>query len=464
MNSSYQKKKQSVFYIICFLLLFLSFFLNLFKVIPDDMYTEYETFVESLVVGKMAKAEKDGVLASAGFPGVNYDKNLVQDSLVRANVDRVEDMYVRDNIINQFKLEQIKYYQNQEKTPDNYCVYVSHSGGQAMFYYYVQKLLPFDKDVRYQLLRALNCALLALCFLLFIGWVYRNFDFVAALVTFLFIFTSSWLVLFAGNGLWWSLWSFFAPFLTMLLLLEKKHCNPRQVSNVKILSWLFIAFLIKLAFSGLEFISTVMLTPFIPIVYYAWLERWKIKDFIIRSVNAGLVTLGAVVIQFAILIVQLKYLLGDFSAAFQYLSDAFVKRSSFDNSANVYDAGDRFANSDTLSFLWNNIIKDYLRGDMYFWGFAPSSFQFFFAYLIGFIIVMALVLFIITRNSLERKYNAIILSTMLSVACPLSWYVIFKEHSFWHPQIDYIIWYMPFLLLGFTIVGVTLSKLFKRAD
>lgn len=457
------KSRRFLFYSVCFILLFLSFFLNLFQVVLTDSYKNYETFVEAMVTGKMAKMEKDGMFAAAGFPGVNYDKSLITDSVTLANADNIDDLITRDNIIAQFKPEQINYYYNAESTPDDYCVYVSHSGGQVLFYYLIQKVLPFDPPVKYQILRAINCALMALCFMLFIGWVYRNFRFVAALVTFLFIFLSSWLVLFAGNGLWWSLWNFFAPFLVMLLLLEKKHNNPDSISYTKIFVCLFFAFIIKLMFSGLEFISTAMLTPFIPILYYSWLERDKLIDFIKKSLKATGAVVGAVVLQFLVLILQLKVYLGTFAAAYSYIMNAFVRRASFQSGLTDYDHGERFADSGSLSFLWNNVLKDYLRGDVFFWEFFPPGFQFFFAYLIGlFILAGGAICILNKRKNSERKFNALLIATAVSIACPMSWYIIFKEHSFWHPQIDYIIWYMPFLLLGFAVIGVGISFIINK--
>lgn len=462
MNTSKFKNKRTLFYVACFLLLFLSFYLNIFKIVLTDTYKNYETFVEALVVGKMAKMDKDGIFAAAGFPGVVYDKSQVTDSLLVANIDNVEDLYTRDNIITQFKLDQIKYYYGDEPTPDGYTVYVSHSGGNALFYYLIQKALPFSQPVNYQILRAINCILMALCFMLFIGWTYRNFGFVAALATFLLTFFSSWIVLFGGNGLWWSLWNFFAPFLVMLLLLEKKHNNPDSISYTKICLWLFLAFIIKLMFSGLEFITTAMLTPFIPIIYYSWLEKDKLIDYIKKSLKATVSVVSAVILQFLVLFIQLKVLLGSFNAAYSYIMTAFVRRASFQSGSNSYDHSERFADSGSLSFLWNNVIKDYLRGDVFFGNYIYSTFQFFFAYLIGLFILAGGAIVILNRkNGKHRKYDALVIATAVSILCPMSWFVIFKEHSFWHPQIDYIIWYMPFLLLGFTVIGTGISVVYR---
>jgi hypothetical protein len=401
----------------------------------------------------MAKAQKDGVFFASGFTGVNYDKTQVPDSILAG--DQINDLLIRDHIIIQFKGSQPDYFLKKEKTPEDYCVYVSHSGGNALFWYAIHKVLPFDNLTDYQILRFINCALLALCFMLFTGWICRNFGFAAALVAFIFTFLSSWLVLFGGNGLWWALWNFYAPFLTMLLLLEKKHLSPDKVPVKKILIWLFVAVLIKLFFSGLEFISTAMLAIFIPIVYYAILEKWKVIDFIKLSVQSALVAGIAIVLQFGALIFQLRYLLESYNSAFQYLSNAFLRRSSFKSGLSGADLdSDRFAGSGSLSFLWNNVIKDYLRGNAFEWGFVSMPFDVWFVIPIGLTILFGGIVFFLSKKTGNRKYNTLVVTTFVSAVCPLSWYVIFKEHSFWHPQIDFIIWYMPFMLLGFSVIGV----------
>lgn len=458
------KKGKNIIYLIFFIFFFLSFYLNLFHIIPEKRYKEYETFVEALVVGKMAKAQEYGAFSASGFTGVNYDKSLVADSILKG--DQINDLLIRDHIIIQFKDSQLDFFLKNEAIPNDYCPYVSHSGGNALFWYSIHKVLPFDNYTNYQILRLINCILLSLCFVIFIGWFYRNWGFVAAFTTFILTFLSSWLVLFGGNGLWWSLWNFYVPFLTVLLLLEKKHNHPSSVSTKKLLVALFFAFLVKLCFSGLEFISTAALSIFVPIVYYAILERWKFIQYIKLSFQSGLIAGGAIVMQFALLIIQLRYLLGSYNSAYQYIAGAFFRRTSFQSGLSGADLdSERFADSHSLSFLWNNVIKDYLRGNIFEWEFITLPFETWFAVIIGIIIIAGIFVYVSSVKLGDSKYLALVATTFLSAICPLSWYVIFKEHSFWHPQIDFIIWYMPFLLLGFGLIGVAIkqgSVLLKR--
>ena len=447
-------KARLIFFGIAFLLLTLSFYSNLFKVAVPVHYTEYETFEEGLVIGRMVKAEKDGFFASSGFMGVNYLRpDSIKDEL------RVNDLGLRDSIVSENQFDQIKYYLGEKDAPDGYCVYVSHSGGQASLYYLIQKALPFSNETNYQILRFLNAMLMAIGFLVFIGWVLRNFGIIAAIITFLFIFLSPKIVMFGGNGLWWSVWNFYVPFLALLLILEKRHSSPGTISDKNIFVTMFLAVLVKFFFSGLELSSTAMLYIFIPIVYYSYLEKQRFAQFFIFSFKAGLVALGAVLVQFIILILQLCTYLGSLGGALGYLQTAFVRRSSF---VQFTDMEGTDNDPSSLSFVWNNVIKYYLGENSSDWGFTPVFIRFRFVYLIFIIIVCTGILWFLTRKLHDRKYVALILATLLSVVCPLSWFIIFKEHAFWHIQLDIIVWYMPFLLLGFAIIGTAISLLMSR--
>ncbi|WP_029903627.1 hypothetical protein [Prevotella sp. 10(H)] len=454
MQSYISRNSKRIFYGIAFILFVLSFYLNLFKIAPDLKYTEYETFEEALVLGRMAKAEKDGFFAASGFTGVNHSR---PDSII--SEEQVNDLTLRDYVISETQFDQKKYYIGEEKTPNGYCVYVSHSGGQASLYYLIQKILPFSKETCYQILRLLNAVLMAISFLVFIGWILRNVGFIAAVISFVLIFLSPWIVLFGGNGLWWSLWNFYVPFLTMLLLLEEKYSLHKDVSDRKIYAMLFLALTIKFFFSGLEFISTVILSIFIPIIYYAYLERWQFLKFMKHSLKATMVALGALVLQFIVLALQLWNLLRNPTAAIRYIESAFTRRSSFGEFASASGATE---DTDSFLFTWNNVIKFYLRENSTDWGFSPIFIRIRFIYLFLIIIACAAIIYLLTKQLQDRKYKALILSVFISVICPLSWYIIFKEHAFWHVQLDVIVWYMPFLLLGFTLIATTLSLLITK--
>ncbi len=58
----------------------------------------------------------------------------------------------------------------------------------------------------------------------------------------------------------------------------------------------------------------------------------------------------------------------------------------------------------------------------------------------------------------RRKLQILALAFLASLAAPLSWFVLAKAHSFVHPAIDFILWYVPTIPLGGALVGVSLSQ------
>jgi hypothetical protein len=76
---------------------------------------------------------------------------------------------------------------------------------------------------------------------------------------------------------------------------------------------------------------------------------------------------------------------------------------------------------------------------------------------------MSLLAFIQTRGrqaqDLKQKKLALIAATWFSILAPLSWYIIFKAHSFIHTHLNNILWQMPFVLFGFAVCGLAIKDL-----
>jgi hypothetical protein len=68
--------------------------------------------------------------------------------------------------------------------------------------------------------------------------------------------------------------------------------------------------------------------------------------------------------------------------------------------------------------------------------------------------------FLRKRLGSEREKQcsiALIIATWFSILAPLSWFVIFKAHSYIHTHMNYIVWQMPFTLLGFAVCGLVVK-------
>ena len=81
-----------------------------------------------------------------------------------------------------------------------------------------------------------------------------------------------------------------------------------------------------------------------------------------------------------------------------------------------------------------------------------------YVYLIVLFIVMSVLLFLRSKKMMaERRqhYIALIWTTWFSILAPLSWFVIFKAHSFIHTHMSFLLWQMPFTFFGFAVFGAT---------
>jgi hypothetical protein len=58
----------------------------------------------------------------------------------------------------------------------------------------------------------------------------------------------------------------------------------------------------------------------------------------------------------------------------------------------------------------------------------------------------------------RRKLQICALAFLASLTAPLSWFVLAKAHSFVHPPINFILWYVPTIPLGGALLGLSLKQ------
>ena len=87
-------------------------------------------------------------------------------------------------------------------------------------------------------------------------------------------------------------------------------------------------------------------------------------------------------------------------------------------------------------------------------------------YLIVLFIAMSALLFWrshkVMQTSRQRHFIALICATWFSILAPLSWFVIFKAHSYIHTHMSFLLWQMPFTLFGFAVFGTAVIIRAKR--
>ena len=154
--------------------------------------------------------------------------------------------------------------------------------------------------------------------------------------------------------------------------------------------------------------------------------------------------LAGVLAQIVILFTQIRFLEGQFSDGVNHILTSFVRRSEV-------------APTDSQMSLFE-LIKAYLANDAFALGFLPNNIPAYF----GVLIIIAILALILIYKKKKDLMKPLIITTSFSILAPLSWLVIFKQHSIEHMHMDYIIWYIPFLLYVFCTVGVAVSLLISK--
>jgi hypothetical protein len=68
---------------------------------------------------------------------------------------------------------------------------------------------------------------------------------------------------------------------------------------------------------------------------------------------------------------------------------------------------------------------------------------------------------ILRRRTRNPYLLPLLITTWFSVLSPLSWFIIAKGHSAEHIFLNPIVWHMPFVLFGVTLVSVTITESFS---
>ncbi|MCP1997198.1 hypothetical protein [Flavobacterium sp. HSC-61S13] len=418
------------FFTAVFILFTVVFYTNFFGRLDGD-FKNFQRDSESLIIGRLALSEREGVFYENGLPGC-----------------------YKDYLTDQYRIFEDGIYADKE----DFDTYNSQNGGQGILFSILNKISPFSNSENLVGFYMITATLLALFFTLFLFWVRSKYGFLTVLISLCLLLLSDWIIVFSRN-LWWSLWSFYLPFIFMLLFLNKRIFRLTQnISYSKqIYLWSFLLVFIKCLITGFEYITTTLIMSITPFVYYALLDRWSLKIFINRLLFSSMGFLTGILGSVCLLIFQLigkKNL--EAANGFIYLKDTFFRRT--------------YANSSSFSTPYKEsldssvwaVLDQYLSGNAFIFNKANDSIAISFLEVIfvfaGFSLLFLILLFFNRLNSSQKTKGLALMYTMwFTISAPLSWFVIFKSHSYIHTHMNFIVWYMPFMLLGFVWIGYVIS-------
>lgn len=430
-------------------LLFFGFYSNSWHIVDQQGFLSFQHDTESLVIGRMVKSRQDGIFSDGGLTGAGVHKNLHVDSITAEEVNAQYSAYLNGLTFN------------------NYSPYMSQIGGQAMIFSLLDGVLPFSPQARLNSFYFLTSLLSAFALTLIILWFYDEFGlFVTIFVTGSMVL-SPWLTLF-GRNLWWSMWVFYLPMIAVMEFL-KRNREPAKHYFIKFGVLILLSILAKCFINGYEFITTTLIMMITPFVYYGVLDRLTRRQFLKGLLVAVIASCLAIFLSFTILSFQIGSLKGDTMLnGVQHIVDSFLKRSYGD--ANAFPA--KYAASLKASTM--DVVLTYVRGTYINFNdyiHTPNTYaakyvlKIRYFYLIALFLVMSIVGLVlrtglVTANQRQKRI-ALITATWFSILAPLSWYVIFKAHSFIHTHINNILWQMPFVFFGFAVCGLIIKDLWS---
>lgn len=430
------------------LILFLGFYTNLWHVAEQNWFDNHQKDTESHIMGRMVKSYQDGIFSSGGLNGWGTAKITDEEWIPPTERTPQYTAY----------LHNLSF--------ENFTTYNSQPGGQGMIFSLLDKLIPFSQQFKLNFFYVITALLSAIAFTFIINWVYEEFGLLSAISVLGSALLSHWLTVF-GKNLWWSLWAFYLPMILVLYYLKQNRLQKKRLFiNFGIL--IFIAVSIKCFINGYEYITTTLIMMITPCIYYAFLDKWN-RDKCLKFTYATAIGSGfAIFLSLLMLCFQIGAVKGGFTDGIEHVIWSFGKRTygEAEDFPPVYAASLEAGTMAVVITYMNGIFFDFNN-------FLPNTYTFVtnhlfkirYYYLIVFFIAISVLFLICSRKKIverQQQLTALFWTTWFSVLAPLSWFVIFKAHSYIHTHMSFLLWQMPFTLFGFAMFGASVIAWINR--
>jgi hypothetical protein len=438
------------------LLISLGFYSNIWRVAEPGWFLAHEKGSEAHVVGRMVKSRQEGIFSAAGLMGVGLRKRP-WEAASPTSIELQEDQsqFPRGTVV------EFQYQAYADGLPiDTYSVYLSQVGGQGILFSVFDRLSPLSPGETLEFFYLLTSVLSALALTLVILWFGGEFGWFVAMLLVVSTVASQWLVVF-GRNLWWSMWAFYLPMVSVLLYLRFRKVSEIRWAGFGTL--VFLAVLIKCLANGYEYMTTTLVMMVVPMVYYGALDGWGRRRFF-QGTSAAVLGSGlAIAVSLAILLTQIASVKGGIADGLSHLAFSFGSRT--------HGAAENFPASyaQNLEAGTLGVLMVYLKGVFFdLNNFLETGnplvrrflFSIRFLYLIVLFFFMSLIVFLRRNASLRseewKRQSALLWATWFSILAPLSWFIMFKAHSHEHPHMNHVVWQMPFTLFGFAVCGLAI--------
>lgn len=444
-------KNYIAIFILATLILFFDFFLNCWKVADRKWFDNFQHDSESNIIGRMVKSRQDGIFSDGGLSGmVSLDSTPWR-------------MHDKPWSEKPFSYQYLAY--KKRLFFATYTPYYSQIGGQGILFSLLDRAIPLVPKTKLKIFYGLTSLLSALTLAFIVLWFALEFNIFTGVFVLGSMVLSQWLVVF-GRNLYWSIWVFYLPMVVFLFLL-RCYKESKTFDGVKLGILVFILVFIKCLINGYEYMTTTLIMMMVPFVYYNILHRSGIRRMV---KDIALVLFGsflAIFLSLIILCFQIGTVEGSMIEGVDHILYTLSKRtySNPQKFTGIIAGGLQF---DILSIVIRYVIGSYLSLTNYI---PTTTGSFLSKYLLQvryahilFITFVASVFLYFSRNkctSLKQGQNqiALVLTTWFSILAPLSWFIIFKQQSYFHTHMNFIIWQMPFTFFGFALCSLAIKKM-----
>jgi hypothetical protein len=424
-----------------------AFYSNSFGAVSDERFTAFQRDEESLVIGRIVKARKDGLYSAGGQLGW-------------------VDLYVYEPGFVEHQYE--RFFQGWPGGV--YHAYVSEIGAQAHLFFFLDRAAGLRPEASLRLLHFVAALLAAAGVAALVLWFHREFGTLVAVAVLVAILWCPWLTL-AGRNLKWSVWAFFLPTVVVAHLLARDS-SSRRLSDAWLGLCVGAAVFLKLLFNGYNFVTTVLAAQLVPLVYYAVRDSWPLFAVIRRTAVVAFASLSAGLVAFSIHLMQLRQTEGSLKAGLQYIAAAFGRSSkgNLDDYIVLSDAqravAQRAYEAGVLEVVATHLhqgifdLNPILGTDLGLLRFAAFE-------LVAVGAICGVAAWLLARSAVgltprsRRQLLALSAATVFSILAPISYFVVFKSGAARHFHKDPFVWNLPFTFFVFALVAVVALQSFR---
>ena len=393
---------------------------NILQVAPPRQFSNFAAGSEAMVFARLALSEREGMFSKGGI--LLTDRGVPKEEVWGHNAL----LYLGDL---PFSAE-IIYYKSRPIV-------------QTFLFSLWDMISPYPDTTNEHIFYWIISCASAVIFASFLYWVWLSMGYLSSILTGLGLLLSPWITI-SGGHLFWASGFFFLPFVYLAIVLHKHPQPSLSWKNLIVLSLLFF---VKCLFNGYDLITSSLVMCTIPVFYYAFSQKWKLTLFFQQFIWTSASLLFGMLLSVLFLFAQISGLEENNKNGFNHIKERLILRTTGEtpahkNSNNAIRKSKEATLTETMQKYWSvplfRIPTLITSNQNYF--LTTRTFLAFTSILVLFGIFF----------SPSRPLS---LTILISFLAPSSWFLLFKAHSFLHPFLDSIAWFLPTAILTWALIG-----------